>query len=106
MKIFKVKVVFGGIISNVDGIEWQGKLWLVPHWLDNKAAGQTTPARIIRFDNLDYEDVRGTNLGDFVITNSMPKELFSVETPKQPIAGYEYIELPAMTPPADKSKLQ
>ena len=70
------------------------RLWLVPHWLDMPAQGVTMPARIVRFDNLLYSDVRGTNLGDFVVSMSMPKELFDSQSPKQPIAGYEYQELP------------
>src|SRR4029453_8233725 len=51
-------------LHECDGIEWQGKLWLVPHWLDSTATGETTPTRIIRFDHLPHSDVWGTNLGE------------------------------------------
>jgi hypothetical protein len=101
MKIFKAKVAAGDGIYNVDAIEYQGKLWLVPHWLDNLATGETTPTRIVRFDNLEYKDVRGSSLGDFVLTRPIPKALLDVETPKQSIAGFEYIELPAVKKPPD-----
>jgi hypothetical protein len=99
VKIYKAKVIFGGALHNADAIEYQGKLWLVPHWLDMPAQGVTMPARIVRFDNLRYDDVRSTNLGDFVVTMSMPKELFETQSPKQPITGYEYLELPEIRIP-------
>ncbi|HEY5379911.1 MAG TPA: hypothetical protein VIJ78_10300, partial [Pseudolabrys sp.] len=99
MKIFKATVIVGGAIHKSDAIEYEGKLWLVPHWLDMPAQGVTMPARIIRFDNRQYSDVRGTNLGDFVVNDSMPKELFDHQTPRQPIAGYEYLEMPEIRIP-------
>ena len=99
IKILKVKVAYGGGLYNCDGIEWQGKLWLVPHWLDSADGKSTTPARLIRFDHLEHSDVRGTNLGDYVVSSSMPKELFALAPLQGPIAGHEYVELPALTLP-------
>ena len=87
---------YGGALYDADGIRYQGKLWLVTHWLDMPDGKWTMPARIIRFDNLQHSDVRGTNLGDYIVNMSMPKELFDEKTPKQPIAGYEYHELPEL----------
>lgn len=92
---FKVTVIVGGDLSECDGIEWQGKLWLVPYWYDDKAAGVTTPARVIRFDSVAH----GKSGEGYVVNDPIPKELFAVETPKQPVPGYEYVELPAMTKP-------
>jgi hypothetical protein len=40
--------------------------------------------------------VRGSNFGDYVIHDPVPKALFETETPKEPIAGFEYIEMPAI----------
>lgn len=105
--VFKVEVgTSDGKLHTCDGVEWRGKLWLVPYWIDRPATGETTPLRVIRFDNLPYADVRGSKLGDFVIHDPIPKELFDVQSPREPIGGYEYIDTPAMNPPADKSKLQ
>jgi len=101
MKVLKVKVSVGGALCNADGIEYEGKLWLVPHWLDMPAQGVTMPSRIIRFDILPHADVRGTNLGDYILNGPMPKELFEPQTPKQAIAGYEYRELPDIRIPLE-----
>jgi hypothetical protein len=91
VKVFKAKVAVGSQILDCDAIEHQGKLWLVPFWLDSPSQGVTTPGRIIRFDCLSYSDTRGSNIGDFVIHKPIPKALFEHQTPKEPVVGYEYI---------------
>lgn len=37
-----------------DVIEHEGKLWLVPEWLENPIEGWSIPARIIQLDTLNY----------------------------------------------------
>ena len=103
-KVYKVRAVSGSSLYTIDAIEWKGKLWLVPFWLDNPGKKETTPGRVIRFDNLRHSDVRGTSIGDFLLNDPLPKELLTRETPKQPIAGFEYEELPTMRgPEGDKT---
>jgi hypothetical protein len=102
MRKFKVRASAGGMLVVLDGIEWQGKLWIVPNWLDSLSQGVTMPARIIRFDNLMHSDARGT--GNYVLTASIPKELLEVKTPQQDIVGYEYIELPDIQIALDTGK--
>lgn len=40
--IFKTYVAAGAGVQIVDTIEHEGKLWLVPHWLDNPSKRVTT----------------------------------------------------------------
>jgi hypothetical protein len=106
MKVLKALVVSGGMIYKVDAIEHEGKLWLVPNWLDRPSTKETTPGRIIRFDNLRYQDMRGqrSSQADFALNGSVPTELLDIETPKRSIPGFEYIEMPALRrSPGDKS---
>lgn len=84
----------GGTIMDADVIEHEGKLWLVPFWLDNLALGYTTPARIVRFDNRPHQDLRHTDFGCYLINDPLPRALFEAPTPQPPIAGFEYHELP------------
>jgi hypothetical protein len=94
---FKVEVVTDDGTRHIcDGIEWKEKLWLVPYWLDDTGTGQTTPARIIRFDSLPYDRFRN----GYVVNLPIPKALFHLAAPLQPLAGFEYEELPAVTRPA------
>jgi hypothetical protein len=90
---FKVHVIVGGEHCTCDGIEWKEKLWLVPHWLEDKASGVSTPARIIRFESLPHQPFRD----GYVVTDPVPKELFDLAPLKQPVAGFEYVELPALS---------
>jgi hypothetical protein len=102
MKILKVMVigVEGGTISKCDGIEYEGKLWLVPNWLDIPAQGVTKPARLIRFDTLPHEALpAGSAFGDYILNMPMPTELFGHQTPRQAIPGFEFQELPEITLP-------
>ena len=49
IKVLKVGVVSGGgAIQECDAIKYDGKLWLVPQWLDEPGRGTTKPRRIIR----------------------------------------------------------
>lgn len=44
-----------GFVVTCDGISHQGKLWLVPSWLEHPTEPIAMPERIIRFDNLHYQ---------------------------------------------------
>jgi hypothetical protein len=83
-----------GVIHKCDAIEYDGKLWLVPHWLEVLQQRVSKPARMIRFDNQQHQDVRGSKFGDYVLSGPVPKVLLDRTTPKQPVAGFEYVELP------------
>ena len=102
MAIFKVMVigVENGTIAKCDGIAFEGKLWLVPHWIDAPAQGVTKPARLIRFDSLAHQHTQGSKYGaEYVVNYPIPKELFDVPTPKQAIPGFEIRELPEIAFP-------
>jgi hypothetical protein len=105
-KVLKVRVgTTDGQVLTCDAVEWRGKLWLVPCWIDHIATGKTTPLRVIRFDNLPHTKAEGLDHMDFVVHDPIPKELFAFETPKESIAGYEYIDMPAYVRPEDDKKL-
>lgn len=61
-------------LFSIDVIDYESGLWLVPEWLDNKAQGWTTPARIIRLDTIPHQRVEGQNY-HFVVNVSIPKAL-------------------------------
>jgi hypothetical protein len=94
MTVYSARVVIGSAMTKADAIEHEGKLWLVPNWLDTPDGKWTMPTRIVRFDNLPHSDLRGRSQIDFVLDGPMPKELFDARTPQPPVAGIEYHELP------------
>jgi hypothetical protein len=85
----------GGAIQECDAIEYDGKLWLVPQWLDEPGSGTTKPRRIIRIDSLPHEPITNPAFGlDFILSGPLPKAVLDgVATPEQ-AAQYEIVELP------------
>ena len=47
----------GGIVITCDGIEFDGKLWVVPGWLYHDTKAHAIPERMIRFDNQPYQKI-------------------------------------------------
>ncbi len=85
-KIFTTMVSLddSGEISKCDTIEYEGKMWLVPHWLESPAQGWKTPTRIVCLDGLPHQKTPGSPFGDFVLTYPIPKALLlSGQVPKQ-----------------------
>jgi hypothetical protein len=95
-----------GTIAKCDGLEYEGKLWLVPQWYDVPAQGVTKPARLIRFDSLAHQGTPGSQYGvDYVVNYPIPKDLFDVRTPLKLIPGFECMEMPEIEFPLPKKKL-
>lgn len=94
-EVFKVRVFIEDEIGTCDGIEWQGKLWLVPLWIDSKGSPGSTPLRAIRFDTLPHRSVNFEGLR-YWIDAPLPKSLFSTEGPSTPMPGFEVEVMPGI----------
>ena len=72
IKVLKVGVGSGGgAIQECDAIKYDGKLWLVPQWLDEPGRGTTKPRRIIRIDSLPHEPMTNPAFGlDFILNGT------------------------------------
>jgi hypothetical protein len=93
MKILKAMVGSDdGKIYECDVIEFEGKTWLVPHWIDAPSQGVTSPGRLILLDTIPHKRTEGW-MG-IVVHNPVPKALLDRETPREPISGFEVRELP------------
>ena len=88
-----------GIIYKVDTIEYEGKMWLVPEWLDNPRGGWRKPTRIICLDVLPHQKTPG-GPEDFVLNGGIPKSVFDglIPTPRE--EWYIVIESPDIQFPA------
>jgi hypothetical protein len=78
MQIFKTFVTTGGGIHKADTIRHDGKLWLVPNWLDTPDGKWTMPTRIIRMDTLPHAPF---GVDQFVLNDPLPKSL-SMSAPR------------------------
>ena len=78
-------------IDRCDGIEHDGRDWLVPKWLDTPDGEWTTPERIIPVDRLP--GTQKTNFAgvSYIVGTPIPKALFSGPTSQQLLDRYGVI---------------
>jgi hypothetical protein len=97
MDIFKTMVAFEGedTIVTVDTIEYQGKMWLVPEWLDLETGEWTVPARIVLLGSLlpHPKDSPGGEW-DFVLNRPISRAVFRGQIPPGQEEKYVVIERP------------
>jgi hypothetical protein len=90
-RIFKTYVTDGISVFPMDTIEYEGKFWLVPIWLESPTEEWRTPARLIGLPNLHTQDLRGTQAPvDFAVQVPIPKAVLEGKT----TTGYSVIERP------------
>jgi hypothetical protein len=101
VKILKVGIPSdSGMIYKCDAIEYEGKMWLVPEWLDVPARGVTKPRRIIRMDLLPHQKMSNPGYGmDYVLNGYMPKDVLEGKASPQQERQYEIVELPEIELP-------
>jgi len=83
---FTVLVASGTGMFTVDGLEFGGKLWLVPKWIAEVNGPNLKPARMIRFDTLRFQ--RGALGHEYMLNAPIPQAVLD-----GPEAGqYEILE--------------
>jgi hypothetical protein len=98
--------VENGTVYKYDGLEHEGKLWLVPQWLDVPAQGVTKPARLVRFDHLRHQHSPNAKDGiEYVINVPIPIALFDVRRQLKATNDIECKELPDISFPLPNKKL-
>lgn len=86
-----------------DTIEYEGGLWIVPHWVDAQDLGLTRPYRILRIDRLD--GARGATRDDLLKPSTfpdvdrefafpIPATILEPDFPLEQIRGFFVIEKP------------
>jgi len=87
-----------GTIYEIDLVEHDNELWLVPHWYDVPALGVTKPNRLIRLKSLRYQAPVGSDYR-YSVKTPIATALLNLPTPRQPIPGIEVQELPELSLP-------
>ena len=102
-KVLKTLLFFSedekGIIYRIDTIEYVGKIWLVPGWIDNPKEGWRIPERIICLNILSYEETPGGS-ADFLLNGGIPKSVFEGKILPEYQNQYIVIEKPDIRFPA------
>jgi hypothetical protein len=93
-RIYKARVIFGREFCLCDAIEHEGKLWLVPKWLEKRSEGWRSPARIIRFDNLEHTASVGSPGRDYLVHDQLPSTLLVFDGRPAIAPSIEVVEAP------------
>lgn len=88
IKQFKVAVAVENTVQTIDGLEFDGKLWLVSMWGDYPKEKISKPMRMIRFDLLEHSALQNPNPHHFVLTHPIPKAVLDGQSSD----GYEILE--------------
>jgi hypothetical protein len=83
MKIFKTIVMIedDGSIGPCDTIQYEGRLWLVPEWLEVPSEQKTVPTRIIGLAPDRFQKPNQKYRADYFLTGSISKALLAGQIP-------------------------
>jgi hypothetical protein len=87
-----------------DAIEYQGKIWLVPEWLDSPVLGYRIPARIISLETLRHQPMQGWS-AEFVINDPLPIDVIEGRAQSPLIDKYVVIEEPDLRFPLPSNRM-
>lgn len=90
-------------ICEMDVIEYDGKFWLVPEWLDNPIQKVTKPMRMVSLETIRHSRMRGAKQ-EFVVEFPVPKYVFEGRIPSAEADKYVVIEGPELLFPRDQTK--
>lgn len=95
--ILKIGVAVGASIHLFDGIEYEGKIWIVAEWLQTQDGQWRKPKRIICVTNLRHQDLRDRKVrsADLAVNEPVPKGVLEGKIEGQTSSKYVVIERPA-----------
>ena len=97
--VFKVLVTYSDIgqIDKADAIKYQGKIWLVPHWLEYPALGVKKPVRIVHLGPHGLKPCQFAGCRYMAEAMLVPKSVLDGHS--QPLAPIEVVESPEISIP-------
>lgn len=101
MKIERAIVGVGDQMVKCDVIQVEGKLWLVPTWLDTPDGKWTSPARMISLDLIPHEDAgpEGWSGCRYIVTSPIPKYVLDGRSLPGVPSAFVIVEAPDLTFP-------
>lgn len=87
MEIFNIMISFtdsGGEISRCSAINYKGKAWLVPLWLENQVTGLSKPTRIVRVDQFGLQPAKFGDCKYILQAMTLSKAVLEGRVPPRP----------------------
>ena len=75
-------------ISRCDAFEGEGRIWLVPEWLEFQDGSARYPERLVPLDQFDHQKHPGDD-AEYLITQPIPRAVFYSKSPEKEANGYE-----------------
>ena len=100
VKIFLTLAVVSGDLEHpaavikIDTIKHDGRMWLVPGWIEGPTAGFLMPKRIVCLDRLRHQAMPKNHSADFVVNDPVPKTVLDGQRPPKAESRYVVIERP------------
>ena len=79
---------------DVDTVEHEGKLWLVPEWIDTQDGRWTKPVRIICLSVLPHQQRSPNSGADYDLMCPMTKAILNGQIPKETTLDLVVVENP------------
>lgn len=96
-KIYETMAIVDGRVAAIDTIEFQGGLWLVPMWLDQREQGWTSPEYIVRLDALAYDPVLAWPYRpNYWLNVPLPKDVYEGRAHSAPGQRFEVVHRPSL----------
>ena len=91
-----------------DAIEHEGRLWLVPGWIELPDKAARMPARIMPIDLFRYQTVPPSDGQpmDLVVNDGIPIEFLAAEIPLPLRSKFQIVERPNIEIPVGGGRLQ
>src|SRR5215472_12766093 len=78
-------------LLQLDVIEWRGRLWIVPEWVDNSKPGHERPARLICLESLHYREHNDRPFR-YSLVAPIPGSVLDGSHPAPQFLGFEVVE--------------
>lgn len=88
-------------MKRADTIKWEGRLWLVPAWIDNLKTQTSRPERIVCLDLLEHQD-GGPPGVDYTLSRPIPRCVWDGQAPPGTKGGYLIVEDPPIQVPTQE----
>jgi hypothetical protein len=85
---------------NVPAIEYEGRVWLAPHWIETPEPGVRAPKHIIPIDLFQGQKVDPPQPGlQYVVNAGLPRQLLDEEIPTELKNKFQIVDRPNVKVP-------
>lgn len=95
-RLYRVAAADGTRIFGVEGLEFEGRLWIVTEWRESPDEGYRMPERMICIDDLPHQSFPPDNeLGiDFAVNTAIPPTILDGTDAEPQASGYVVMRSP------------